>query len=94
MYYQYPQETWDAETCNKIARRVTRDGLGTKNPHQGLIDSRCNPHQGFGKFRPNGGIIIGDKWYEGFVRPLPNVAPGFKIVNISGWGWHLQKEGD
>lgn len=30
----------------------------------------------------NGGIVIDDKWYEGYEVPAPYILPGFGIVGI------------
>jgi hypothetical protein len=34
-------------------------------------------------YRYNGGVVVGNKWYEGFDVPWPNVPRGFELVDIS-----------
>ena len=39
-------------------------------------------------YRYNGGTIVGDKWYDGFVVAKPKVPKGFELVGI-GCGLQL-----
>jgi hypothetical protein len=39
-------------------------------------------------YRYNGGIIIGDKWFNGYKIPQPKIPKGWKLVNI-GCGLQL-----
>jgi len=84
-YYTYPVEIWDKEKCEKAVKYVAKDGLGTKYPWPGYIG------QNYGKTRYNGGIRHQGNWYEGDIRPLPQVAEGFEIIHVPTWGYRIVK---
>jgi hypothetical protein len=89
MIYQHPQETWDEKKCEKKAKHVAQDGLGTPYPWPGYIGNT------FGEIRYNGGCcrpdyITGDH-YDGENFPLPKVAPGYKIIRVPTWGYRIIK---
>ena len=42
-------------------------------------------------YRYNGGIVIGNKWYEGFEVPRPKVPKGFELYSI-GVGLQLNAQ--
>lgn len=84
-YYTNVTETWDAKRCAKEARHVERDGMGTRYPWPGYIGRR------FGKVTYNGGCVHDDVWYNGEVFPLPDVAEGFSVVEVSTWGYRIVK---
>ena len=91
-YYQHPQETWDAKTCEKKAKYLAKDGTGTKYPWRGYIGPDAWGMGGYGKRRFNGGCVHNDQWYDGDITPLPVVAPGFKIIHVPTWGYRIVKE--
>jgi len=93
LFYIHPRETWDEEKCKKIAKRVARDGMGTKMHFPGYIGSCIAPY-GWGKTRYNGGCVRDGEWYDGEIRRLPRVAKGFKIVKRPTWGYQLVKVED
>ncbi|MHC4296493.1 MAG: hypothetical protein ACYS7Y_04270 [Planctomycetota bacterium] len=87
-YYTYPRETWDRPTCEKAARRVAKDGMGTKYPFRGYI-GQC-----WGKHRYNGGFSGPDgDWYEGEIFLLPEVDPDFEIIKVPSWGYRIRLKG-
>ena len=96
-FYKNPQEIWDAKKCERMARRIARDGMGTPYPFKGAVPG---PYPfGFGKTRYNGGCIrpmnaaVGKrKWYPGEIHPLPKLAKGFKWVANPTWCWQIVKE--
>lgn len=85
--YQHPQETWDAKKCEKLAKRLCRDGCGTPYPWKGYLPELQNN----GITRYNGGTVIADKWWQGEERQLPIVAEGFEIIHVSTWGYRIIK---
>ncbi len=85
--FQHPQPIWDAKKCEKEAKRTAKDGLGTPYPFKGYIG--CHPQ--WGVVRYNGGCEREGKWYQGENKPLPKVAEGFEIINVSTWGWRIRK---
>jgi hypothetical protein len=89
--YNYPAEIWDAKTCEKKAKHLATDGLGTKYPFRGYIGSSASRPTAYGTETYNGGIVINNEWYNGTNRPLPIVANGFKIVVVPTWGWRIVK---
>jgi len=92
--YTYPREQWDAAKCEKAAKRLAKDGLGTPYPWRGYIGSSTTPIQygGYGRTTFNGGIVIDGEWYKSADRPLPAVAGGFTIVHIPTWGYRIIKQ--
>ena len=81
-YYTYPQETWNRATCAKKANHTATDAVGTKYPFKGYIGpslATC-PYDGYGKLQYNGGTVIEGDWYEGIIRPLPEIHSDFEIV--------------
>jgi len=90
--FQYPQEVWDPATCEKKAKYLAHDGLGTPYPFKGYIGSSASRPSAYGAEIYNGGCIHGNEWYNGENRPLPKVAKGFKIVSVVSWGWRIVKE--
>jgi hypothetical protein len=84
--YQNEPETWDVKKCEKLARRHTADGLGTKCKFKGWLMGLT-----FGEVRYNGGCIREDKWYQGECFPFPKLPNGFKIVSKPTWGWVIVK---
>lgn len=90
--YQHPQEVWDAKKCEKIAKCVCKDGWGTPYPWPGYIGCSTYPG-GWGTTRYNGLCERNGNLYRGEHRPLPAVAPGFKIIHVRTWGYRLIKTG-
>jgi len=90
-YFVHPQEVWDLSTCEKKAKYTAKDGLGTPYPFKGYIGSETSIPPAFGKIRYNGGCVHNGQWYEGEIRPLPSVAPGYEIVRVPRWGWQIKK---
>lgn len=91
-YYVYEREVWDEKKCRKENRRVFVDGHGTKGP-RGLIQSVGEVY-GYGTRRFNGGTDINGKWYIGYVRPYPELAPGYRLEQHPAWGTFILKEGE
>jgi hypothetical protein len=88
--YQHPQEEWDAKTCEKLSKRVAKDGLGTKYPFKGYIYQGEIGHHIFGNtVRYNGGCIRDGQWWQGEEWPLPKLADGYKFVYVTTWGWRI-----
>jgi hypothetical protein len=90
--YQYPAEVWDKAKCEKMAKRVATDGMGTKYPFKGYLgSSACRPST-FGTELYNGGCVVNGVWYRGEHRPFPILAEGFEIVVVPTWGWRIKKK--
>lgn len=91
VYYMNKQEVWDKNTCEKLAKHVAKDGLGTPYPFKGYIGSSTSIPPKFGSIRYNGGCVRDGEWYIGEVFPLPVVADGFAIEKIPSWGYQIVK---
>jgi len=91
LIYDYPAEIWDAATCEKKAKHLAKDGMGTKYPFRGYIGSSASVPAAYGVTRYNGGTVIDGAWYDGINRPLPTLATGFEIVVVPSWGWRIVK---
>jgi len=85
MIYQHPQETWDEKKCEKKAKHVAQDGLGTPYPWPGYIGSHYGTHH------YNGGCDRDGEWYEGEHWSLPIIAPGYEITKTITWGYRIIK---
>jgi hypothetical protein len=90
--YQFPQETWDAATCAKLAKHTAKDGLGTPYPFKGYLGCPLSCPPRFGAIRYNGGCTHDGQWYQGEFRPLPRLPAGYRIVTVPTWGWRLIAE--
>ena len=93
--YLNHREVWDVAKCEKMAKRVARDGMGTPYPFKGAVPGPfpCD----FGKTLYNGGCVRpmtgpNQKWYPGEIWPLPKLAPGFKWVRAVTWSWRIVKK--
>jgi hypothetical protein len=89
--YQLPQETWDAAKCEKMAKHLAKDGLGTPYPFKGYIGGSSSIPPAYGPIRYNGGCIREGQWYQGENRPLPKVADGYVIEWVTSWGYRIRK---
>lgn len=92
--YTYPQETWDEKKCEKVARRLAKDGYGTPYPERGYFSfsGSAYPQPGLGAVRYNGGTIIDGEHYESVEIPLPKIAKGFSFERVLSWGIRLVKD--
>ena len=86
-FYKMPKEVWDADRCEELANRRHRDGLGTPYPWKGYVGHLIRKTE-----RYNGGTIIDGKWYQGVEQTLPDVAEGYKLINVLSWGLRLVAE--
>lgn len=91
-YYEHPPEVWDEKKCKRLAKHVPVDAFGTKAPFSGYLGSWSVYYGGYGYQRYNGGCIRDGDWYEGEYRPLPTLAPGYKIVHVTSWGYRIVDE--
>jgi hypothetical protein len=89
--FQNPREVWDTKKCEKMAKRIARDGLGTPYSFRGYIGHGHGSVPMYGKVYYNGGTVKNGKWFQGEDRPLPKVAKGFKIVYRPTWGFQIVK---
>ena len=89
--YQFPRETWDREKCERLAKHVAKDGLGTPYPWPGYIGSYTSP-AAYGDIRYNGGCIHDGQWWQGEHRPLPKIHEDFEIIFVTHWGWRIKKK--
>lgn len=89
--FKHPQQVWNRAKCLKMANYTATDGLGTPYPFKGYIGSSASRPSAYGTEMYNGGIVIGDEWYEGENRPFPKLAKGFQIVTVPSWGWRIVK---
>lgn len=87
--YQHPQAEWDQKKCERLAKRIARDGMGTKYHFRGYIHPGEIGH--IGGIRYNGGTVIDDEWWQGEEHQLPKLPDGFKFIYVSTWGWRLIK---
>lgn len=91
-YFTYPQETWDAAKCAKVARSNPRNAFGDRNPWPGQIACHSSTCAEYGQtIRYNGGCIRDGEWYAGEVRPLPIIPAGWEFLNRPTWGTYLVK---
>lgn len=84
--FRNPKETWDEKKCERLARHLHKDGLGTPYPFKGYVGHLIGQTQ-----RYNGGCTRNNKWYEGETFSLPKLAKGFKLVSVPTWGWRIIK---
>lgn len=85
--YQFPQETWDAAKCEKMAKAKSQLA-----PFKGYLGSSASIPPAFGVIRYNGGCIRprdNGEWYQGENRPFPIVAEGYEIIHVTSWGWRI-----
>jgi len=73
-------ETWNAEKCEKLAKRSPLDAYGSTYP-QGYV---FPPEMG----RP----WVAGKQSE--IPPLPKLAKGFRWETRNAWGWFIVKTGN
>ena len=90
--YQHKPQVWDKTKCERMAKRVATDGMGTKYPFQGYIGSSASRPTAYGTERYNGGCIRNNTWFKGENFPFPILAPGFEIVVVPTWGWRIIKK--
>ena len=89
--YQHPQVEWDRKRCEKLAKRIAKDSLGTKYPWAGHIhNGEIGGRQGL-IAQYNGGVVIEGKWWPGEQWQLPKLPEGFQFVYMTTWGWRLIK---
>ena len=84
--FQNKPEVWDKKKCEKTAKHIAKDGLGTKYGFKGYIG--CH----YGDHRYNGGNVFEGKWYQGENKPFPVIHKDFEIVRKPSWGWVIQKK--
>lgn len=89
--YQHKQETWDRAKCERMARHVAKDGMGTPYPFKGYIGSSASVPVAFGLQMYNGLVERGGGLYAGENFPFPKLARGFRIVHVVSWGWRIVK---
>lgn len=90
--FTYPQETWTAAKCEKVAKHRGRDGCGALHPYPGLVAGSASTFPQYGqRMRFNGGTIINGEHYASVEVPLPKIPPGFKFVKRVSWGTYLEK---
>lgn len=82
---------WDKAKCEKAAKYIAKDGIGTPYHFKGYLGSFATIG-GYGITRYNGGTVINDKWYQGINRPLPIIHEDFEIVKRPSWGWQIKKK--
>jgi len=90
--YFHKQESWNKAKCEKMARHVAKDGLGTPYPFKGYIGADTGPYAIGVTIRLNGGCVHDGVWHEAEIRPLPQVADGFEIVNVPRYGWRIVRK--
>lgn len=93
-YYVCEQEYWDEKKCEKAAKRVFRDGMGTPGGPRGIIQSSGCAVKFYGVQTFNGGTSIDGCWYPGYVRPYPKLVPGYALVSDAAWGTRIVKEAE
>ena len=84
--YKHPQVTWTKEQCEKLAKHLHRDGLGTPYPWSGYVDHLIPSTE-----RYNGCIEIDGELYSATERTIPIVPDGFKIIDEPSWGLRIIK---
>jgi hypothetical protein len=86
-YFKNPRETWTVDECEKMAKHIERDGMGTPYPFKGAC-----PWVREGKIRYNGGTVRNEEFYEGESFELPKLAKGFQWVRVPTWCFQIVKE--
>lgn len=90
--YTHPQETWTAAQCERAARKINRDGLGTVGGPRGLIAHSGSAYVQYGgTVRWNGGVIRDGEHYAAEHKPLPKIPPGFHFETAPSWGIRIVK---
>lgn len=84
--FQNAPEVWNAQTCQKMANRHAKDGLGTPYPFKGYIGSS----QRYGVTRYNGGCTRDGKWWQGENHPLHMIHPDYEIIVVPTWGYRIR----
>lgn len=88
--YRHPRERWSKAKCQKLARRIAKDGLGTPYPWPGYLHPGEIGHYVFGlTVKYNGGIVKNGRWYAGEEWQLPLLPKGFEIVRVTNWGYRI-----
>lgn len=88
-YYVHPRETWDKKKCERMAKRIVKDGMGTSYPWPGYIGSWAGNGCGYGRIRYNGGCVREEEWYEGEEWLLPIVHKDYVIIRVPSWGYRI-----
>jgi hypothetical protein len=91
--FTHPQETWSVAQCEKAAKKINRDGLGTVGGPLGLVSHSGSYHCQLGQTkRYNGGFIAPDgEHYASEHKPLPKVPDGFRFEPVTSWGIRIVK---
>lgn len=91
--FTHPREVWTAAKCEKAARKINRDGLGTIGGPRGLISHTGSYCCQFGQtVRYNGGFIAPDgEHYQAEHKPLPEIPAGFRFEVAPTWGTRIVK---
>jgi len=81
--YQHPEIHWNLRECERAAKHIATDGLGTPYPWPGYIGNH------FGPVLFNGGCVYRGDWYPGEHRELPLVHKNFEIIHVPTWGYRI-----
>ena len=94
--YQHPQETWDVKKCEKLVKRIARDGMGTPYHFKGYVypGEIGFPYWADIAVRYNGGTVIDGEWWQGEEWQLPKLPEGFEIVIVPTWGYRIIKRSE
>ena len=76
--FQHPLETWPEEKCQRLAKRIIKDGLGTPYP-KGYLNSK----EAGWKERYNGGCSRNGEWWQGEEKPTPIIPDGYYFETTS-----------
>jgi hypothetical protein len=93
-YYTHPQEVWNEAKCKAVAKHREMDSYGSIHPYAGKVAGVGSSCAEYGQTqRYNGGYIAPDgNWYNGEVRPLPQIPETYEFYKIVSWGTYLRKK--
>ena len=84
-YHSSEREVWDLKKCQKAARAIWRDSLGTPGP-RGIVQIDSTSYPRYGAKGYNGGCVIDGEWYQGINNPWPLLPEPYVFAGLPSWG--------
>lgn len=82
--FRHAPETWSTAECERISKRVWKDGLGTPYPFPGYIPGPFGPQRSY-----NGPIERNGELWKAEYYPFPEIPSQFRIIAALSWGYRL-----